>query len=155
MRLLEQVLLWVHGLSAAAWFGAILYRTVTVDPKAFGFFADRADYERYSVHLAHGMRYVVWAGLSVCGLSGFMLAGLRWDPANGVWLGLMAAKLAVWLAALLVFVYVSYVHWPWRSVSVAREYAGYRREAFVLAGCMVLFSGTGFLLGQACRLTAG
>jgi hypothetical protein len=152
MRLLEQVLLWVHGLSAAAWFGAILYRTVTVDPKAFGFFADRADYERYSVHLAHGMRYVVWAGLATCGLSGFALAGLRWDPANGVWAGLMAAKLAVWLAALGVFLHVSYVHWPWRSVSAPAEFGGYRRQAAYLAASMVLLSGTGFFLGQAVRL---
>ena len=34
-RLLEQFLFWVHGLSGAAWFGAIFYRTLVVDGKAF------------------------------------------------------------------------------------------------------------------------
>src|SRR5438105_11488137 len=99
MRLLEQFLFWVHGLSAAAWFGAIFYRTAVVDPKAFGYFANRADYERFSTHLAHGMRYVVTAGLLTCGLSGFALIGLRWDGANTTWLVLIAAKAAVWLGA--------------------------------------------------------
>src|SRR5438270_620160 len=56
---LEQLLHWVHGLSAAAWFGAIFYRTLVVDPKAFGFFPSRSDYEHFSTHLAHGMRYLV------------------------------------------------------------------------------------------------
>jgi len=79
MRLVEQLLFWVHGLSAAAWFGAIFYRTLIVDPKAFGYFPDRAEYERFSTHLAHRMRYVVGAGLLTCGLSGFALAGLRWS----------------------------------------------------------------------------
>lgn len=63
MRILEQFLYWVHGLSAAAWFGGIFYRTLVVDPKAYRYFVDRAEYERFSTHLAHGMRYFVTAGL--------------------------------------------------------------------------------------------
>src|SRR5579871_2853729 len=122
MRAVEQVLIWAHGLSAAAWFGAIFYRTLIVDPKAFGYFADRADYERFSTHLAHGMRYVVTAGLLTCGLSGFALAGLRWEPANGVWVGLIAAKVGVWAAACGLFTYVSWVHWPWRCLAAPDEF---------------------------------
>jgi hypothetical protein len=155
MRLIEQVLIWAHGLSAAAWFGAIFYRTLIVDPKAFGYFPNRADYERFSTHLAHGMRYVVTAGLLTCGLSGFALAGLRDDAANGGWLGLIAAKAVVWLAACGLFGYVSWVHWPWRSLASPEEFATYRRQGIVLAAGMVLLSGTGFLLGQAVRLTSG
>ncbi len=153
MSLLEQVLFWTHGLSAASWFGAIFYRTLIVDPKAYGYFADKADYERYSTHLAHGMRYVVTAGLLTCGLSGFALVGLRWDGENGSWLALMAAKAAVWLGACGLFTYVSWVHWPWRSVAAPHEFAAYRRQGIALAAAMVILSGTGFLLGQACRLT--
>lgn len=152
MRYTEQLLFWVHGLSAAAWFGAIFYRTLTVDPKALAFFPDRADYERYSTHLAHGMRYMVTAGLLVCGLSGFALVLLRWDGSNGAWLGLMLAKVVVWLAAGGLFTYVSWVHWPWRSLAAPDEFVWYRREGQALAGAMVALSGTGFLLGQAARL---
>jgi hypothetical protein len=155
MTLLEPLLFWIHGLSAAAWFGAIFYRTAVIDPKAFGYFENRADYERYSTHLAHGMRYLVTAGLLTCGLSGFALLGLRWDGDNTRWLALMAAKAAVWLAACGLFTYVSWVHWPWRSLAAPHEFARYRREGIVLASGMVLLSGTGFALGQAARLVAG
>lgn len=152
MRLLEQLLVWAHGMSAAAWFGGIFYRTFIVDPKAFAYFQNRADYERFSTHLAHGMRYVVTAGLLTCGLTGFALAGLRWVP-SAAWLGLMAAKLVVWLGACGLFAYVSWVHWPWRSLSAPHEFAAYRRQGQVLAATMVLLAGTGFALGQACRMT--
>lgn len=153
MQLLEQVVFWVHGMSAASWFGAIFYRTLVIDSKAFSYFDDKADYERFSTHLAHGMRYMVTAGLLTCGLSGFALVGLRWDGENGSWLALMLAKAAVWLAAGGLFTYVSWVHWPWRSLAAPHEFAAYRRQGIVLAAAMVILSGTGFLLGQACRLT--
>jgi hypothetical protein len=155
MRLLEQFLFWVHGLSAAAWFGAIFYRAAVIDPKAFGYFQDRADYERFSTYLAHGMRYLVVAGLLTCGLSGFALAGLKWDTASDVWIGLMVAKVLVWLAAGGLFTYVSWVHWPWRSLASPEEFVSCRREGQKLAAAMVILSGAGFVLGQACRLTSG
>ena len=44
MRFFEQLLFWVHGMSAAAWFGAIFYRTLVIDSKAFAYFPDRKDY---------------------------------------------------------------------------------------------------------------
>jgi hypothetical protein len=151
VRLLEQLLFWIHGSSAAAWFGAIFYRTLVVDGKAFRFFGAAADYERFSTHMADGMRYMVTAGMLTCAASGFLLVGLRWDPANTAWLGLVGAKVAVQAAAAGLFAYVSYVHWPWRSLAAPEESARYRREGQRLAGAMVLLSGAGFVLGQACR----
>ena len=153
MRFLEQCLFWVHGVSAAEWFGAIFYRTLVVDPKALGYFRDRADYVRFSTHMAHGMRYVVTAGLLTCGLSGFALLGLKWEDSRDGWLGLMAAKVGVWLLACGLFTYVSWVHWPWRSFATPDEFRAYRRQGQLLAGGMVLLAGTGFVLGQACRLS--
>lgn len=151
MKVLEQLLFWVHGLSGAAWFGAIFYRTLVVDAKAFTFFASATDYEYFSNHLAHNMRYFVSAGLLTCGLSGFALLGLRWDGSNAVWLALMAAKAAAWLGAGALFTYVSWVHWPWRACAAPAEFAAYRKQGQRLAAAMVLLAGTGFALGQACR----
>jgi putative copper export protein len=151
MRILEQFLLWVHGLSAAAWFGGIFYRTLVIDPKAFRYFRDRGEYERFSTHLAHGMRSLVIAGLLTCGLSGFALLGLRWDAAANGLLGLMSAKIVVWLLACGLFAYVSWVHWPWRAFAAPEEFRDYRRQGIVLAAGMVILAGTGFALGQACR----
>jgi len=152
MQLLEQFLFWVHGLSSAAWFGAIFYRTMVVEPKSYRFFADRAEYERFSAHLADGMRYVVTAGLLTCGLSGFALLGVRWDGTNTAWLGLMVAKTSVWFAACGLFTYVSWVYWSWRVFATPEESRAYRKQGIILAASMVLLAGTGFALGQACRL---
>jgi hypothetical protein len=150
-KLLEQFLFWVHGLSGAAWFGAIFYRTIVVDGKAFAFFAERRDYEHFSTHLAHNMRYFVIAGLFTCGLSGFALLGLKWDGASPVWLALMAAKAAAWLGACTLFTYVSWVHWPWRALATPEEFLAYRKHGQRLAYGMVILAGAGFALGQACR----
>lgn len=152
MAYLEQILIWAHGLSGAAWFGAIAYRTFAVDRKALAYFPDRAEYERFSVHLAHNMRYPVWAGLIICAASGATLAGLRWNPGNDVWAGLMLAKVIVWCAACGLFCYVSYVFWPWRYLASPNEFATYRRRNTILSLWMVAFAASGFLLGQAVRL---
>ncbi|AMV26427.1 hypothetical protein VT84_18660 [Gemmata sp. SH-PL17] len=154
MKALEQFLFCVHGMSAAAWFGAIFYRTLVVDGKAFTFFDKRADYEHFSTHLAHNMRYFVTAGLLVCGLSGFALVGLKWDGSNIAWLVLMTAKAGVWLAACVLFTYVSWVHWPWRACAAPDEFARYRTQGQRLALGMVALAGTGLALGQACRAIA-
>jgi hypothetical protein len=150
-KLLEQFLFWVHGLSAAAWFGAIFYRAAVIDNKAFTYFAQRRDYEHFSTHLAHNMRYFVLAGLFTCGLSGFALIGLKWDGQNAAWLMLMFTKAAVWLGALGLFTYVSWVHWPWRALAAPTEFEQYRRDGQRLAYAMVVLAGTGFAFGQAAR----
>src|SRR5262245_51340073 len=55
--LLEQALVAAHLMSAAAWFGALVYRAFFVDPKAVRFFGWPGDYEQFALHQAHGMRY--------------------------------------------------------------------------------------------------
>lgn len=150
-KLLELFLYWVHGLSAAAWFGAIFYRAAVVDRKAFTFFARPAEYEHFSTHLAHNMRYFVTAGLLVCGLSGFALVGLKWDGASAAWLALTGAKAGAWLAACGLFTYVSWVHWQWRACAAPAESGYYRKQGQRLAYAMVILAGTGFALGQAAR----
>lgn len=155
MRALEQLLFWMHGLSGAAWFGAIFYRTFIVDSKAFAFFPNRADYERFTTHMAHGMRYLVIAGLAVCGASGIALAFLKWNGLDEWRLGLMLAKVLVWIAAGVLFTYVSWVHWPWRSLASPEEMPRYRIEGQLLAAGMVFLTGAGFALGQAMKFAAG
>ena len=59
VRGLELVLVQRMASSAAAWFGAIFYRTTIVDPKAFRHFADRIEYEQVSRS----------ASLTACGTS--------------------------------------------------------------------------------------
>lgn len=152
MNTLDLLLLWMHGLSGAAWFGAIFYKTFIIDARAFSFFPHRPDYERFSTHLAHGMRYLVIAGLVVCGASGFALAIVKWNSIGDVRFALLVAKVLVWVAAAVLFTYVSWVHWPWRVFASPEEMPRYRTQGHRLAVGMVALTGAGFALGQAMRV---
>lgn len=137
----------VHVLSSAAWFGALVYRAFFVEPKASRFFRGSAEYERFSLDLAHGMRYVVMSALIVCGLSGFTLLGLHWNRSEG-WLSLMAGKAGLWLVACVLFAYISWVFWPRRVFASEEEWPRVRRQGFILACAMIGIAGVGFVLGQ-------
>jgi hypothetical protein len=145
--LLEDVIRTFHSLSAAAWFGALVYRTFFVDPKLMSILGRGAEYERASIHLAHGMRYVVLAALLTCGLTGFAIMGLRWNPSDD-WLALMCGKAAIWLLAFAFFAYVSWIYWPKRVFSDASEWTSIRRQGLVISLIMIGFAGLGFVLGQ-------
>jgi len=145
--LLEQALLAVHHLSAAAWFGALVYRLFVVDPKAQRYFGGGNDHERFSLHLADGMRGVVLAALLTCGLSGFALLGLRWTNTSG-WLTLMGLKTILWLGAFALFGYISWVFWPRRVFALEAEYRAIRRQGIVLALTMTTLAGLGIVLAQ-------
>ncbi len=145
--LLEQSLLAVHQLSAAAWFGALVYRLLFVDPKSLQFFRQESDHERFSLHLANGMRGVVLAALLTCGLSGFTLLGLRWTNTVG-WLTLMGVKAAAWMGAFALFAYISWVFWPRRVFAIEAEYRRVRGQGIVLAVTMIALAGLGIVLGQ-------
>jgi hypothetical protein len=143
----EQALAAIHLLSSATWFGALVYRAFFVDPKALRFFNGGADYERFSLDLAHRMRYVVLAALVACGLSGFALLGLRWNPDEG-WLALMIAKTGLWTVATALFAYISWVYWPRRVFAGPVEWRAVRRQGVVLSIAMIGIAGLGIVLGQ-------
>lgn len=148
--LLEQVVATAHLVSAAAWFGALVYRTFFVDPKAARFLGGGGEYERFSLDLAHGMRGVVLLALLTCGLSGFVLVGLRWTPADG-WLMLVVGKAGLWAVGFAVFAYISWVFWPRRVFATADEWPGVRRQGLVLSLVMIGIAGLGIVLGQLCQ----
>lgn len=145
--LLDSTLAAIHLFSGAAWFGALVYRTFFVDPKALRFLGGGRAYERFSLDLAHGMRPVVLAALLACGLSGFALAGLRWHPADD-WLALIAGKVGLWAVAFAAFAYVSWVFWPRRVFATADEWPGIRRQGLVVSLVMIGIAGLGIVLGQ-------
>jgi hypothetical protein len=147
--ILEPVLAAIHLLSAAAWFGALGYRLFVVDPKARKLVGDGTELERFALHMADGMRWAVLAALLTCGLSGFALAGLRWNP-SADWFALIAIKAGLWAVALAGFTYVSWVYWPRRVFATADEWAGVRRRGLLLSLTMIGVAGLGMVLGQLC-----
>lgn len=147
MSVLESLLAAAHLLSGAAWFGALVYRAFFVEPKAIKFFDGGAQYERFSLVLADGMRQIVMAALLTCGVSGFVLAGLKWQS-DTTWLSLMGIKVGIWLVAFAIFAYISWVFWPKRVFATPDEWDRSRRQGFLLAFTMIVLSAAGLFLGQ-------
>lgn len=150
VSILDECVAAVHHLSAAAWFGALVYRAFFVEPKAQRFFNGGAEYERFSLELAQGMRYVVMLALATCGLSGFILVGLKWSSSD-VWLSFIAGKIGLWILACALFAYISWVFWPRRVFATDSEWPRVHRQGFILAVTMIGIAASGFLLGLAAR----
>lgn len=151
MSFVISLLLAVHLLSGAAWFGALVYRLFFVEPKSQSFFKSWQDYESFSLNLAHGMRYIVMLSLFACGISGFILLGLRWQN-SPEWLSLQGVKIGLWVVAFAIFAYISWVYWPKRVFidETTRKKLG--QQGFALAFVMILISGTGIVLGQLSQM---
>jgi hypothetical protein len=96
------------------------------------------------------MRGVVMSALMACGLSGFALVGLRWNPADE-WLALILGKAGLWAVAFAVFAYVSWVYWPRRVFATADDWGGVRRQGVILSLLMIGIAGLGIVLGQLSR----
>jgi hypothetical protein len=147
MNAVEQIVAMIHLIAAAGWFGALVYRTLFVDPRALRFFGQTDGYEQFSLALADRMRWVVMAALLTSGLSGFVLLGLRWNPSAG-WQTLMLVKAVSWTIAFAVFAYISWVFWPRRLFAIQSEYRKVRRQGLALALTMITLAGLGIVLGQ-------
>lgn len=152
LSLLERGLLAAHILSSAAWFGALVYRAFFVDPAAKRFFGRGPEFERFSLHLADGMRHVVLAALLTCGGSGFGLLAIRWAGASQAYLALMGVKAVMWAMALAVFAYISWVFWPRRVFAVEEEHVAIHNQGLALSLTMIGLASLGILLGQLSRV---
>ena len=130
----------VHLTLAAIWMGAMAYSLVVVQPRVARFFADDARREELLVALAHGNRWPVVA-LLVAILASAAGAFLTWHRAAT---GYVIALLFDGTAGLL-FVYVSWRHWPARIFAVPAELPSFRRRLRRIAWTMLVLVGTAFL----------
>jgi uncharacterized membrane protein len=144
---IEFALSTIHYLAGAVWFGALIYRTFFVDPRAKRFFERPQQYEHYALNLAQGMRWVVLLALVITGATGFTLVGLRWQD-DAMWQRLMLAKVIIWIVALGIFAYISWVYWPQRVFMVPSESKRLNAQGLGLALGMIAISGLGILLGR-------
>lgn len=142
----------VHALAGAAWLGAMIYSLFVLQPKAAAFFKSPEDFEEFVAHVANGARWKVLAAFALIAASGAALAALRWrTPVSPLWVAAVAAKTALLLVALAVFVYASWRLWPARIFAAGDEVPRFRR-AFARVGlAMIALIGTAFALGVLAR----
>lgn len=140
----------VHALAGAAWFGSMFYSLTVLHPRAGAYFRgqDPEAFETFIATLAQGARWKVLGAFVLVFASGVGLVLLH-RPASAptTWLGLIAAKLILFLAALAVFCYASWRLWPARIFATPEEVPIHQRRFRVVGLLMTTLVGLNFALG--------
>jgi hypothetical protein len=151
------LLLIVHLLVAAIWFGAMGYSLGVVQPRARRFFADTPQtYEDLAVTLAAGARWKVIGIMAVLAASGLALTAVAdASTRTGWWWALIAAKAGLLLVALVVFWHVSWRMWPRRIFALPQEQPAHQRAFLRVGWTLALLAGTAIALGAAAATLRG
>jgi putative copper export protein len=151
MQIAEIALVVAHVCVAAVWLGGMVYSLVVVQPKAARLFrTDDETYETFLTTMASGNRTKV-LGL-IAALAGTGLLLLAAEPQTGQQLWFHAAKGLLLLAALAVFVDVSWRQWPRRLFALPEERpqlrARFQRSAYVLFALVALAFALGLVASR-------
>ncbi|WP_223166763.1 hypothetical protein [Nonomuraea sp. SYSU D8015] len=129
------ILLILHLTAAAVWFGAMAYSLAVVQPRITRFFPTPRAREDFLLLLAQGNRWKVAPLIGFLALSGLALG--------------LAVPAVLYLAAGVVFVNVSWRHWPSRLFALPEELPGYQRRLRVQAWTMLGLVGAAFVVALA------
>ncbi len=147
---MHDLVLCVHVLAGAAWFGAMLYSLFVVQPRARRFFRREDAFEEFAATLAAGAR---WKVLSGCGLIAGTGVGLllcagpltefakQWLKAKSVFFGM----------AVTIFCYVSWRLWPARVLAAPSEVLSVQKRFRTWAAVLICLVGLCFV----CALIGG
>lgn len=153
--LVEGTFLGVHVLGGGVWIGAMVFSVFILQPRAERFFQRDVDFEDFIFSVVHGARWKVFSGIVAILLSGIALAvwpGHSVVDDSPLWLSLFATKLALFVLAAGLFIYVSWVLWPRRTFATAEELPGIKRHFFRVGAVMVVANALNMLLGLAAHL---
>ena len=148
--LVEGALLGVHVLGGGVWIGAMVFSVFILQPRADKFFRREADFEDFIFSVVHGARWKVFSGIVAILLSGIGLAvwpGHAIVVESPLWMGLFAGKVAAFVLAAGLFMYVSWVLWPRRTFATAEELPHIKRHFFRVGAVMVIANALNMLLG--------
>jgi putative copper export protein len=148
MQLARWILVAVHVLAGAAWFGAMLYSLIVLHPRAKQFFLNPHQFEEFIAALAAGARWKVLGGCSVIALTGL---GLLLLPGEGqpsaTWRVCVASKTVLFMVAVGLFCFTSWVLWPARVLASAEETPKFQRRFRIIALALVALVGVSIVLG--------
>src|SRR5437667_10519815 len=105
----------LHVLAGAAWFGAMFYSLTVLQPRAARYFDRPERFEEFIATVSAGARWKVLAAFALVGGSGLGLLLSPRMPPSALWIVLIAVKGVLFVAALALFVYMSWRLWPARG----------------------------------------
>jgi putative copper export protein len=142
----------IHVLATSAWFGAMLYSLVVLQPRATLYFDRPEEFENFITAVSDGARWKVLAVAGLSALSGVAIALVTWPEENSTaWILLGALKVALLLLALAVFGYASWRLWPARVLATREEIPGFQVAFRRVGWAMLTLIGSAAVLGVAMR----
>ncbi len=141
----------VHVLGGGVWIGAMFFSVFVLHPRAERYFQRPADFEDLLFTVVQGARWKVLTGVAAIVASGLALY-LPHRAAAGPWSWLIAAKLALLLLVLALFVQVSWVLWPRRVFATEAELPAIRRRFRRIGTLMILCNAANVGLGVLARV---
>ncbi len=139
------LLLILHTLAAAAWFGSMFYSLTVLQPRAKKYFQNDKDFEDFIATMAHGARYKVLAAIALIGITGLLLIPHRAHPPH--WWPMMIGKIVILLIATVLFCYGSWVLWPRRIFAAEDDIVRYQRKFRRLGLTLLFLAGLAIVLG--------
>jgi len=140
------VLVLVHLGVATLWFGAMAYSLAVVQPRLARAVPDPARVEELYRELGAGNRWRVVGLIAALAASGAGLM-LVHDGRSAAWWLVIALKVALLVAASVLFWWVSWRGWPRRVFALPSEIAGEQKRFRRVAVAMAVLVGAAFLLG--------
>jgi hypothetical protein len=154
MQVWHLVLTTLHALAGAAFFGSMFYSFYVVQPRSRLFFAQRRDFESFLASLAQGARYKVLLAFTLLGISGLALLFVRPSAMSSFGWLVLGVKGVLFLAALVLFGYVSWHLWPVRLFALPEELPHLDRVFRWAAFAMLILVGLSFFLGTLAHCTS-
>ncbi len=132
----------------ALWLGSMVYSLVVVQPRVARFFPDDERREEFLVTLANGNRWPVVALIAGLVVSGGVVA----LAGSGAVSAGYAVAVGLDLVAAVIFVDVSWRHWPSRVFALPEELPGFRRRLTVRASAMTVLVGLSYAVAVVVSL---
>jgi uncharacterized membrane protein len=148
METLSALLAVLHALAGAAWFGSMFYSLTVMQPRAVRYLERPERFEEFIAVVSAGARWKVLAAFALLAGTGMglVLVGRR-EALSALWVGVVVAKGLLWLAALGLFVHVSWRLWPARVLALPEEVPALQRTFRRVGWTMILLVGGNLALG--------
>jgi hypothetical protein len=148
MQFVYWILLSIHVLASAAWFGAMLYSLAVLHPRAKSFFGDARRFEELIACLAAGARWKVLGGCICIAATGAALMFLHSRGQDStIWNVCNAIKIIFLSAATGIFCFASWRLWPARIMCSPEEIPGFQRRFRIVGTALLILVGTSIVLG--------
>jgi putative copper export protein len=148
MQFVRWILLSIHILASAAWFGAMLYSLLVLHPRARSFFGNTRQFEEFIAYLASGARWKVLGVAAFIALTGIGLLLLPVAARKSTaFYECLFAKVILFVLAVGLFCFTSWVLWPARVMAAPEEIPKFQRKFRIVALALIGLIGVSIILG--------